>query len=176
MKGSQSNFQVLMRDRHGRVVPGSVRRGHNVMTQDGRDLILQLLLWGSVGTTDVALTHRRARYIGVGGGYQAETPEVVGLVDPLEVTSGIYLQELDAASTEFPIITTAVVKAVFLPAEITYSSSSVVVSEAGLYFDVSPGGVLSPSSPTNVPAFYKSFAPLVKLDSFSMEITWELRF
>lgn len=176
MNGKQANFQILMRDSQGQVVPGSIRRGHNVMTQDGRDLILQLFLWNSIGTTDVALTQRRARYIGVGGGSQAEAPEVTGLISPLQVTSGVYLKALDSSLNVFPVVTTVIVKTVFLPAEITYSAPSVVVSEAGLYFDVSPGGVLSPSSTTNVPAFYKTFSPLVKLNSFSMEITWELRF
>lgn len=171
-----ANFQILMRDRVGLVVPGSMRQGHNVMTSDGRDLLTQLIAWSTVGLTDVAFTARRARYIGVGGGTQVEDQDVVGLVTPLQVTGGVYLKVLDHTLNVFPTITALTVKTVFAPAEITYSLPALVVSEAGLYFDVSPGGVLSQFSSTNVPAFYKTFEPLVKLNSFSMEITWELRF
>lgn len=171
-----ANFQILMRDSAGRVVPGSTRQGHNIKTSAGRDLLAQLFAWSFIGTTDIPLTQRRARYIGVGGGVQPENEDVVCLVTPLQVTAGVYLKALDVSLNVFASTTAVTVKTVFLPAEITYAAPSVVVSEAGLYFDVSPGGVLSVSSPTNVPAFYKTFSPLVKLNSFSMEITWELKF
>lgn len=170
------NFEALMRDRDGRVVPGSIRSGHNVFTTAGRELLAKLFVWSTISSTDVANSHRRPRFIGVGGGVQTETQDVIRLVTPLQVTAGVYVKALDATLTTFPVFTAVTFKTVFAANEITYSASSVVVSEAGLYFDVSPGGVVVVSSDSNVPAFYKTFEPLVKLNSFSLEITWELKF
>jgi len=152
------------------------RRGHNVLTAVGRDALSRLFVWGTFGSPDVPLTERRARWIGVGGGSQPETLGVVQLVVPLQITAGVYLKVLSHTLNAFPIITFVTVRTIFTPTEITYSAAAVVVSEAGLYFDVSPPGYLSPSSPNNAPAFYRSFEPLVKLNSFSMEILWELEF
>jgi len=173
---SESNVLVLLRDQSGRVVPGSVRDGHNVVTSDCYDLLAKLVAWDTIGVTDASFTARRARYIGVGNGTQVEDKGVVALVGPLEVTSGIYLKEIDHTQTVFTSLTSVLVKAVFSPSEITWASPAVMLSEIGLYFDVSPGGVLDVSLTTNVPACYKTFAPLVKLNSLSLEITWELRF
>lgn len=176
MSGSGVNFRLVMRDELGRVVPGTERVGHNVFTADGRDLLTSLVAWSLIGTPDTAHTQRRARYIGVGGGVQPEDQWVVSLVVPLQVTGGVYLKTLDPALTIFPTETSVTLKTVFATTDITYVAPAVVVSEAGLYFDVSPGGVLSTSSPSNVPSFYKTFEPVVKLNSFTMEILWELKF
>lgn len=176
MTDARANFEILLRDLSGNIVPGSVRSGHNVMTSSGIDLLAQLVAWSTVDSVDVPFTQRRARYIGVGAGIQIEDRDVVSLVSPLQVTAGVYLKTLSASLNVFPIVTSATLKAVFSPTEVTYSLPAVTVSEAGLFFDCSPGGVLSLSSPSNAPAFYKTFEPLVKLNSFSMEVTWELRF
>jgi len=170
------NFNLVMRDRDGVIVPGSHRFGHNIFTSAGRDLLAQLVAWSAFSDPDVAYTNRRARYVGLGDGIQIEDAAVVRLVSPLQVSYGVFLKQLDPTLTVFVADTIVSVKVVFGTAEITYASSSVVVSEAGLYFDVSPGGVLQVTSSTNVPAFYKSFSPVVKLNSFTMEITWELKF
>jgi hypothetical protein len=146
------------------------------MTSAGIDLLAQLVAWDTVASVDVPFTQRRARYIGVGDGTQIEDRDVERLVSPLPVTAGVYLKTIDPSLTTFPIVTSVSIKAVFLPTEVSYSAPAVTVSEAGLYFDSSPGGVLTISSPSNIPAFYKTFEPLVKLNSFYMEITWELRF
>jgi hypothetical protein len=169
-----ANFTILMRDALGHIVPGSVRRGHNVMTLDGRDTLTQLIVWGAFGAPNTSLTERRARWIGVGGGIQLETDGVARLVTPLSVAAGIYLKVLDHTLNVFPTITSLAVKTVFAPGEITFGGvTAVVVSEAGLYLDA---GTLDPTSADNVPAFYKTFEPLVKLSSFSMEVLWELKF
>ena len=176
MRGQKSNFTLCMRDVSGRVVDGSLRHGHNVFTDTGRDLLTQLVAWGSVATQDLARTQRRARYIGVGGDSQAEDQSVVRLSSPVPVTAGVYLKALDPTLTIFTTLTSVRLKTVFATTDITYSAPAVVVSEAGLFFDVSPGGVLQVSSTDNVPAFYKTFTPVVKLNSFTMEIVWELVF
>lgn len=175
MSRLRANVTVLMRDASDHVVPGSVRRGHNIMTADGHDALAQLLV-SALGSPDVPYTQRRARWIGIGGGTQPEAKGVARLVTPLQVTAGVYLKALDHTLHVFPTITSVTVKTVFAPAEITYLDPAVVVSEAGLYFDVSPPGYLLVSSPNNVPAFYRTFEPLVKLNSFSMEVLWELKF
>lgn len=173
------NFMVLMRDASGRVVPESIRLGHNVMTLAGRDHLTRLAVWSAFGTTDTAFTGRRARWVGVGSGFQLEVEEVVHLAAPLAWTTGSkYLKAMDPALTVFPTLTSVRMKTVFGPTDITYASSAVVVSEAGLFFDAVAAGTgeLDDTSPDNVPIFYKSFEPLVKLDGFSLEILWELRF
>jgi hypothetical protein len=170
------NFRLVMRDERGHVVPGSERNGHNTMTAAGRDLLTQLLVWSSITNPDAAYTSRRARYIGLGGGIQVEDQFVVALVLPLQVTAGVYLKALNPTLTVFTTETSVTVKTIFATTDVTYAVPAVVVSEAGLYFDVSPGGVLSVSSASNVPSFYKTFSPVVKLDSFTMEISWDLKF
>jgi hypothetical protein len=177
VKSLEPNFTILLRDRRGEVVPGSVRRGHNVFTSAGMDLMAQLICWGEVSAiADAASTQRRARYLGIGNGLQVEDKDVVSLVSAIPITDGVFLKELDSPLTVFPTTTSVCFKTVFGPSEITYADPAVEVSEAGLYFDSSPDGVLSVSSPNNIPSFYKTFEPLVKLNSFSMEVTWELKF
>jgi hypothetical protein len=172
----ESNFRILLRDETGAVVPDSVRVGHNVVTSVGHDIFAQLIAWSYIGVIDTAFTQRRARYIGVGNGVQVEDRGVVALVGPLEVTSAVYLKELDPSLFVFTSATAVLVKALFSPSEITYATPAETISEAGLYFDVSPGGVLDVSLTTNAPSCYKTFSPLVKLNSFSMEVAWELKF
>lgn len=171
------NFTALMRDASGLEVPGSLRQGHNVMTEAGRDHLARLILWSAFGTPDVAITGLRARWIGVGDGTQPEAKEVVRLASPVLCSTGQYLKPLDATLTVFPTITSVTVKVIFAPTEISIVGPA-LVSEAGLYFDAMVSGATSLNSSVgdNVPAFYKTFEPMVKLNTFSMEILWELKF
>jgi len=174
----KNNVKIFMRDLSGRVVPDSVRSGHNVMTTDGADLLTSLVAWNTISDPDVPYTQRRARYVGVGNGSQPEDKNVVALASPLQISSGVYLKELSPSLNVFPSSTSVKVKAEFTSSEVQapYGVLAIKISEVGLYFDSSPGGVLSVSSPTNTPAFYKKFDPLLKFNGFTLEIEWELVF
>jgi hypothetical protein len=154
------------------------RRSPCIMTLSGVDALAQLCAWSAFGSPDTPVSALRPRWTGVGSGYQVELRGVTCLVAPLEVTAGVYLKALDASLTVFPTITSVVMRTVFGLAEISYALPAVEVSEAGLYFDawVSGVGSLDPTYASNTLAFYKSIEPLVKLDSFSMEVLWELNF
>lgn len=177
MSRPRVNFMALMRNDLGAVVPGSRRFGHNVMTEAGRDILTRLVVWSSFGNPDVAVTGLRARWIGVGDGTQPEVEDVIRLASPIPYTGSLYLKPLSPALTFFPTLTSVALKIVFGPSEISLLGPT-TVSEAGLYFDAKVSGstTLSDSSANNIPAFYKTFEPMVKLSTFSMEILWEFRF
>jgi hypothetical protein len=173
---TSANFNARLVDRNGRTVPGSVRNGHNVFTNLGRAVLGQLFSWGSIGVTDVPNTSRRIRWTGVGVGTQPETTAVAALNAPALLTlGGNYIKTIDTSRTTFPNLSSVGYVLVFDPAELSFAGD-VVITEAALYADVSPGSVLTPSAVDNEPMFYKTFEGLVKTPAFSLEITWELRF
>lgn len=178
------NFKALMRER-GKVVPNSLREGHNVFTTIGRELMCQLMAWQTPGATDVAYTHRRVRWIGVGSGrvgFMPETRDVVGLITPLEVSGGDYLVPIDHLSTVFPTVTSVRYYKEFSETDLS-SGGAVLIREAALYSDVSPTLVFDPTDPYYGPAdpsvgtsFYKTFEGMLKAPGFTLEITWDMKF
>jgi hypothetical protein len=147
------------------------------MTEAGRDILTRLAAWSTFGSPDVAASNLRARWIGVGDGTQPEIEDVIRLASPIPYTGSVYLKPLSPALTFFPTLTSVALRIVFGPSEISLLGPT-KVSEAGLYFDamVSGSTTLSASSANNIPAFYKTFEPMVKLSTFSMEILWEFKF
>lgn len=173
---TQANFFARLVDQDGSTVPGSVREGHNVFVDVGRDIFRDLIVWDTIDAIDVARTNRRIRWAGVGTGLQAEARGVLTLVTPLQVTAGgDYLKAIDSSLTDFPNVTTLRHTLVFTAAELSHSGD-VVITEAGLYADSSPGLTLDPAIATNELMFYKTFEGLVKTPAFSLEIVWEQKF
>lgn len=173
---TRANFFARLVDKDGATVPGSVREGHNVFVNVGRDIFRELIAWDSMGATDTAFTSRRIRWSGVGTGLQLEDRTVTQLATPLQVTAGgDYLKAIDATLTTFPTITILKHTIVYAASELSHSGD-VVITEAGLYADSSPGLTLDPAVSTNELMFYKTFEGLVKTPAFSLEIVWEQKF
>lgn len=169
------NFYARLFDSRGRTVPGSERHGHNVFTDKGRETLTQLMCWDTI-EPDVPHTDHRVRWAGVGAGLQPEITSVVALVSPLQVDGGgDYLKVLDHSLSSFPIKTTLRHVLTFDTTELSHAGD-VIVSEAGLFLDSSPGLTLDPAVGTNNPAFYKTFDGIVKTPAFSLEIIWEHKF
>lgn len=173
---TRANFFARLVDKNGVTVPGSVRTGHNVFTDAGKDVFRDLIVWDSMGSIDAARTNRRLRWSSVGTGLQPESVFATKLVSPLQVTSGgDYLKVLDHTTTSFPTITTLRHTIVYAASELSHSGD-VVLTEAGLYADSNPGLTLDPALDDNELMFYKTFEGLVKTPAFSLEIVWEQKF
>ena len=174
----ESNFCAWLSE-GGRIVPGSERRGHNVITDAGREWLSQISVWDSF-SPDVPVDERRFRWIGVGGGYQSEILSVVALVSPLTLTTGPdeYIRVLGTKSA--PVQTSVKFTTVFTgaSADLDHHGATVDVSEAGIFVDIHDGAgtLLDPTVGTNVPAAYKAFTALTKAQAQDLTITWEFRF
>jgi hypothetical protein len=186
------NFHAQMRSR-GKIVPGSVREGHNVFTSVGKSWLTKLMSWSTIGSTDVPFTNRRVRWIGVGTGAQLESVNVSSLSAPVLATPVDYLVPLD--SVEF--VSSTIVRFIkeFHLNDITVTGTAIPVTEMGLFADVNPaitGGVndgvediphnigfvntvLNPSLSTNPPIAYKAFEALTKTVDFTLEVHWDFR-
>jgi hypothetical protein len=170
----RSNFRARLRER-GKIVPGSLREGHNIVTEAGLQALAHLLTWSTIAP-DVALTDHRLRWISVGQGTQPEIEAVVALNDPLEVTAGVYLVPIDHASTVFSATTTLKIVKEFATTDLSFGGP-VTIAEAGLFVDSAPGLALSASSPLNTPFAYKTYDEgLVKTAAFTLEIEWNFAF
>ena len=182
-----SNFYAVLRER-GKIVPGSVRQGHNVFTITGRNWLSKLASWSAIGPPDVPFTSRRVRWMGLGIGVGLEVTSVTSLVQPVLATVTDYLVAID--TVEFPTSTSVRYIREFGTAEITTGGSPVSLTEAGMFVDIDPataGGsedvaapsvttTLDPSVSTNPPVSYKAFDPITKTVDFTLEIRWDYRF
>jgi hypothetical protein len=182
------NVELLMRER-GKVVPGSRRIGHNILTTFGKNWLSKLVGWSAFGT-DVPFTNRRVRWMGVGGDAQEEVPGIVSLGDPLRYDEINYLAQLD--SVEFPTTSSVRFNRTFSENEITtVPGVPVEIREIGLFADVIPGTsgasedsghtlasdpILNPAVPTHTPVAYKSFELITKTQDFVLEAQWDFRF
>lgn len=187
--GVAINFELLLRER-GKVVPGSLRAGHNVFTDVGRGWLTRLIAWNTIGGSDSPFTERRVRWVSLGSSSQEETAGISAMVAPLKYDQVNYLAAL--SSVEFPDYNSARFIRAFGTNELNQEGSAVIISEAGLFADVNPADasnpddvpalpgtyetVLNPVVSSNSPIAYKSFEPLTKTQDYSLEIQWELRF
>jgi len=187
----EANMWLCMRER-GKLVPGSIRDGHNAFTVTGKNWLSKLVAWSTVGPTDIPFTNRRVRWIGVGSGSQLEAPTVSSLVTPVLATATDYLRPIQMS--EYPTSTSVRFTREFGTSEITIAQVPVMITEAGLYADVQPangGGsedssydpinlpsatILDPTKGTNALIAYKAFDGLSKTVDFTLELRWELRF
>lgn len=186
------NFELLMRHR-GKLVPSSRREGHNIFTTIGRNWLSKLHSWQTIGATDTPYTNKRVRWIGMGIGAQLESPTVSGLAQSVLATATNFLVPIQ--SVEFPTSTSARFIKEFLLNELTVTSTPVILTESGLFADVSPAQagalsdgtedvpnnpgvvdtVLNPASGSNPPIAYKAFEPVTKTVDFTLEVRWDFR-
>lgn len=187
----QGFFTAVCRER-GKIVPGTRRRGNNIWTLTGREYLARLMSYASYGP-DTSARNDRIRYIGFGTGTTPEVSSVARLVSPTKYTSSggdLFLAEL--AIPTYPFQTTGSYGTAvrytreFSETELSVTST-VVLTEAGLYTDGSPTSSPDPFDPgsrdltlaqagNQAPAAYKTFEPLKKTQNFVLQVAWEVRF
>lgn len=186
--------------RDGKVVPGSERVGHNLMTNYGQKEWLSKLVGcsalGSGSNDDVAITNARVRWIGLGirdpggdpgeRGWQPETRHVKFLSHPVLVDTGVYLAEIvPATETFWPVATAFKIEHTFDCS--FFAATTEYVSELGLYTGYQTGGLfypvwegttrMDPASDNNPVSFYKYLDPPVAVtNTDSLTVRWELRY
>jgi hypothetical protein len=159
------------------LVPGSERIGHNVLTNIGKEWLAELMAWTTIDDPDVATTNRRIRWIGVGDDSHAMVSEAVEtLKSAVTITTGpdVYLAQIDSPVTTMSPVWVKFTRTL-ATGELSHSGN-VVIKEAGLYADVSPGSVLSTSSALNPVVAYKAFDGLLKSSAFTLDLEWSFRF
>lgn len=133
-----SNFLAYLRDANDHVIRDSVRRGHNVFTENGKEWFTHLLAWRTLSmlTGDTSFTNWRVRWMGVGDGVNPMISSVEALQSSLPITTGpdVYLGEV-FSPPEFPTSVSVRVARTFGPAEL----GAVTITEAGLFVGSSPG-------------------------------------
>lgn len=178
----KSNVTMFLRER-GKIVPGSLREGHNVWTLTGREYDAQLKSYQSYGP-DTPYRNDRIRYFGFGTGTQPEVSTVVRLVTPIAWDAGNnFLAEVGAPPL-FPLApsrTNVRYIKIYGLQELSVIGT-VTLQEAGLFTDggsptFAPGtrplGLAA--APAQAPMAYKTFEPLRKTQNFELEVRWELR-
>lgn len=184
-------FSVMCRER-GKIVPGSRRQGRNIWTLTGREYLARLMSYASY-SPDTPSRDDRIRYIGFGIGTTPEVSSVSRLVSPIGFDSAggtIFLAELAIPTYPFQSSSsfgTAVrYTREFSELELS-TSTTVVLTEAGLFTDGSPTSSPTPFEPgtrvltlaqaaNQAPAAYKTFEPLKKTQNFVLQVAWEVRF
>ena len=183
-------YAALRRPEDMSIVPGSERVGHNILTNTGRNWISKLIGWSTIGGTDAPFTHRRIRWLSAGSGAYVESQSVTQLQSALLYSGSNYLAPI--TSVGFPTASSIRFTRIFATTELsTNPPTSVVITEAGLFADVSPwnaGGTedaqepsmtypttLNPTVATNPPVAYKSIEPITKTTDFLLEFRWDFR-
>lgn len=182
----KSNFEAFLTE-HGVYVPGSFRKGHNIITEFGREWLSQLTAWEVLGdpADDSPWTQHRLRWIGVGDDWYPEIKHVTALKAPVIVTGGNYIATLSApawvlgsSGSSSALKYTHAFGSGELP-------DAVDVTEAGLFVDRNDSGTyLDPTLPAgdgshgaHIPVAYKVVdPPLTKALAQTLTIRWELRF
>jgi len=171
----QSFFRACLK-KDGIEVPGSERIGHNVLVNNGREWLSQLISWFTINAPDVVNTNRRIRWIGVGDDSHLATEAVETLKNAVSITTGpdIYLAQLDAPPTFLSPVWVKFARTI-TAAEVSHSGD-VIITEAGLYADLNPGSVLTTTSALNPVVAYKAFDGLLKSAGFTLDLEWSFRF
>lgn len=139
----QSLFRACLRE-DGILVPGSERIGHNVLTNVGKEWLTELMAWSVIDDPDVENTNRRIRWIGVGDDSHAMVTEAVEtLKSGVTITTGPdnYLAQIGAPPAFVSPVWTKFTRTLGT-AEVSHSGD-VVIKEAGLHADVSPGLIVN---------------------------------
>jgi hypothetical protein len=179
MRTPRGNFVAyLTEEHHGvpRLVPGSIRYGHNIITRTGVLWLGALVRWVYPASgNDLAASNKRLRWIGVGTGLQYEDRNITSLANGIAITPSVYMKVLSPPiyTTEFGVKFSTT----FLTTD--FGGGSYDISEAAIYADVDAGSgpELSVAVSTNAPVAYKSISPsLPKRGTNSLTILWEFRF
>jgi hypothetical protein len=134
-----ANFRLLARER-GKIVPGSLREGHNVFTVWGRQWMAYLSAWKSIADPDLIpvpteTPHHdlRVRWLQLGQGTQLEEKDALNLVSPLALDPTPYYGKLVSVSFPFQF-------GVRFSASLDETSpgSSALLQEAGLSAAIAP--------------------------------------
>lgn len=172
-----ANVTAFLRE-NGRLIPGSVREGHNVFTIHGAEWMAQLCAWSALGGAaihDTPMDERRVRWASVGTGMQLENPGIEQMVSPVLVSGSNYLDAINPAASSWAVPTAMRIEHVFATTDLP---DPVTVTEAGLFVDFNDGGTfLDPTIDTHPPIVYKVISPaLVKDGTKELVLRWELRF
>lgn len=178
----QANFKAFLTE-GGVLVPGSVREGHNVITDYGREWLARLVPWETITgvSDDVAYSDMRIRWISIGTGGLVEVPGVSQMGNPVTYDGTNYLCPLDPASGRswrtHPVPTSVKFKHEYPGSELP-GILITPASEAALFADYYNGApTLDPTLPTHTPVAYKRiYPPLTKNTIQTLTIEWELRF
>ena len=178
----RANFQAFLSE-GGVLVPGSVRKGHNVITNYGRWWLSRLVSWATITGVDSDIPHSdlRIRWISVGTGGLAEVPGITAMATPILYDGVDYLCPLDPASGRLtrthPVPTSVKYVHEFQTTELP-GLIATPAQEAALFADYNNGGTsLDPAVATNEPVAYKRIdPPLLKSAAQTLTIEWELRF
>ena len=197
-------FWMVARER-GKIVPGSIREGKNVVTLAGKEFITGAIAYASmngtptgsspitgteqalqylapIGIHDTIFRPDKIRYVGFGTSSQPEVPTVTRLVSPIayDAVGGNFLAQMAVVSRSGGAITFA---RTFSEAEISLVGA-VTLTEAGLFTDGDPLQSYTPRSrvrdlahaTAQVPAAYKVLDPFKKTANFALDVNWTLRF
>lgn len=178
----KSNVEIFCRE-NGKIVPGSLREGHNVWTLTGREYDAQLKSYESYGP-DTPFRNDRIRYIGFGIGTQPEVSTVIRLVSPIAWNAGNQFLAQVAAPPLFPLApsrTNVRYTKIYGLLELSVVGT-VTLQEAGLFTDGGPPlfipgtrDLTLAAAQAQAPMAYKTFEPLKKTQNFELEVRWELR-
>jgi hypothetical protein len=186
----QGHLTIQTFDRRGKVVQES--SGFNIWTLTGREYLSEVIALNAFSSNPTRQTFRddRVAYIALGTGSQEEVAEVRKLTVPVGLggtASGTFLSPIDTCLFPATASTTTKTSVQFIKefSSSDYSpSSSIVLTEAGLFTDGNPNdnwslGTLSTAfaqSSYFSPVAYKNFEPITKTSDYSMKIVWEVRF
>lgn len=173
----------LRSDRTGRLQKRVT--GENILTLTGREFYTELAVLAAFSGPGMFFRNDRLGYFGLGKGAQAEVPEVLGLVDPVEYLSGQFLAAVQAPATFPASVTTRTVSRLtreYGRSEISFGGA-VVVTEAGIFSNGDPADNWNTAArPTDMastsadsPFFYKAFEPVTKTVDTTLRLIWELR-
>jgi hypothetical protein len=185
----RDNFVAFLTDGR-KVVPGSVRQGHNIMTVAGRRWLSQVIAWSAISDTvaDTPLNNKRVRWFGVGTGSHIVQPGIEALDVPAAVNgTPDYIKLASVAPvyphTSRPVRSSVVFTCSFAAAELPGDPT---ISEAGLFVDLNDTagdyGITNTAMPATTqfgePIAYKVFYPgLTKTTGVHiLNLRWELVF
>lgn len=181
-------FSSVCRER-GKIVPGTRREGKNVITLTGREYYARCSSYSSYSPLTKA-RQDAIRYIGFGIGSTPAVSTVSRLVSPIAYDTtgaGVFLAELDIPSYPFASSgsfgTVVRYSREFSETELS-TSSTVLLTEAGLFTDGSPSSSFTPGTRNRfiaqanlqAPNAYKSFEAFPKTQNFVLQTIWQIRF
>ena len=130
------NFRAVCRER-GKLVPGTLREGHNVFTNYGAQWLNYLSTWKTIAGTDTEHTGWRLSQMSLGSGTQLENQNAIRMVTPLLI--GNYLPSYywhPIGTFSFPTVSSVMVSLEYIHPWFTVPNP--VVREAGLTIGRNP--------------------------------------
>jgi hypothetical protein len=167
------NFRALLRER-GKIVPGSLREGHNVFTDAGRGWLASLTAWSTIGVIDIPYQTNLIWGVQVGSASHPEARQVSSLKAPVAIAAhGMHVAPVvnKQIVSSFPYTFGVRLTAEFVEEDLWPTPT--LVKEAGLMV---ASATADGTSFGSIVVAYKAFAPLLKTTDFRLEVQWDLRF